>query len=389
MAQGHIRHSRIAVMTLFFVNGALFATWASRIPAVQSQRDLSNSTLGLALLSLAFGALIAMPVSGWFIQKIGSGKLCKISALLSFAMLPVAIFVSGLELFFAALFCFGLCQGTLDVAMNAQAVVVERQSHKPIMSSFHALWSTGSLGGAALGSALAAQSLSPLSHSLFVTLGLCAGTLLTFPYLLGAGESGESSAGNTQPKPVFKLGHPAILALGTLAFCVMMGEGAIGDWSALYLRKVVGTGEGLAAVGYTLFSITMAGARFMGDTLSARFGPVSLVRTGGVLATSGILLALCFANVPLTLLGFALVGAGFATVVPTVFSASGNIPGIAPGVGLSSVTTLGYLGFLTGPPIIGLTADLLGLRAALGLVVVASVVVACLASAVRCQRRAA
>jgi MFS family permease len=385
MAQVDIRHSRVAVMTLFFVNGALFATWASRIPAVQFQRGLSNSTLGMALLSLAFGALIAMPLSGWVIQKTGSGKLCKISSLLSFAMLPLAVFVPGLGLFFAALFLFGLCQGTLDVAMNAQAVVVERQFHKPIMSSFHALWSTGSLSGAALGSVLAARSLTPLSHSLIVASVLCVGTLLAFPYLLEAHGSGEITAPSMPPKPVFKLGHPVILALGTLAFCVMMGEGAIGDWSALYLRKVVGTGEGLAAVGYTVFSITMAGARFLGDALSARFGPVTLVRTGGVLATLGILLALAFANVPLTLLGFALVGVGFATVVPTVFSASGNIPGIAPGIGLGSVTTLGYLGFLTGPPIIGLVADLLGLRAALGLVVAASVVVACLASAVRCQ----
>jgi MFS family permease len=373
----------MAVMTLFFVNGALFATWASRIPAVQSQRGLSNSTLGLALFALAFGALLAMPVAGHLISRIGSAQLCKVSVLLSLAMFPMVVVLPGLLLFFAALFGFGLCQGVLDVAMNAQAVVVEKRLAKPIMSSFHALWSTGSLSGAALGSLFAAQGLTPFAHGLIVSSLLGIGALVALPFLVGSPQSGELTSGPAKTMPAFRLGHPAILALGTLAFCVMLGEGAIGDWSALYLRRIVGTGEGLAAVGFTIFSVTMAGTRFLGDALAARFGHVNVVRAGGLLATGGILLALMVANIPLTLLGFGLVGAGFATIVPTVFSASGNIPGISPGVGLGSVTTLGYLGFLAGPPVIGFAADVLGLRAALGLVVAASVVITILAGAVK------
>lgn len=387
MSHQSLQLRRTAVMILFFVNGALFATWASRIPAVQAARGLSNSTLGLALLALAFGALSAMPVCGLLISRIGSRLICQCSALGSFVMLPLVICAPSLLLCFSALFLFGLCQGALDVAMNAQAVSVEKLYRKPIMSTFHALWSTGSLSGAALGSVLAAQELTPLSHALIVSGVLCLATIPFLHFLLRPEHANKPAHDRGKPRRIFSLRHPAVLALGAIAFCGMMGEGAIADWSALYLRDIVGTGESLAAVGFATFSVTMAAGRFLGDTLNARFGPANLVRTGGILATAGLLLALVFGSVPATLLGFAFVGAGFATLVPIVFSASGNIPGLDHGVALGSVTTFGYLGFLVGPPLIGFTADQFGLRGALGIVLLASVLIAALARATQKEER--
>jgi MFS family permease len=174
-----------------------------------------------------------------------------------------------------------------------------------------------------------------------------------------------------------------LLALGTVALCVMVGEGAMADWSAVYLRNIVGTGESLAAARYATFSVAMASGRFLGDYLTARFGPMNLVRVGGSVAASGLLLALVFRHATTTLVGFALVGAGFATLVPIVFTAAGNTRGIAPGVALASVSSLGYLGFLIGPPLIGFAAELLRLRGALGIIVLTSLVAAGFAPSLR------
>jgi len=373
------RTARWAVRTLFFLNGVLFATWASRIPAVQAERGLSNGALGMALLSIALGAVIAMPLAGLLATRIGSDRVSKATALLYCAMLPGIVLAPNSVMFVLALFCFGASHGALDVAMNAQAVAVEKRYGEPIMSSFHALWSTGGLAGAAASGLLASHDIKPLAHFVVVALLCGVAVALVFPNLLNAPEGQVSDSGGRSHNPLFLLPSRGLLALGMLALCVMAGEGAMADWSAVYLRNTVGTGESLAAVGYATFSIAMALGRFFGDYLTARFEPVNLVRAGGTLAASGLLLALVFGHAATTLMGFALVGAGFATLVPIVFSAAGNTRGIAPGVALASVSTLGYLGFLIGPPFIGFAAELFSLRFALGIIAVTSLIAAVLA----------
>jgi predicted MFS family arabinose efflux permease len=190
-AESQPKAARSAVRILFFINGALFATWASRIPAVQAQRGLSNGTLGLALLAVALGAVVAMPIAGLLIARIGSARLCRISALCYCAALPAVVLMPHQALFVVALFCFGASHGALDVAMNAQAVAVEQRYREPIMSSFHALWSTGGLVGAATGGLLAASGLTPLAHFGLIALGLCLSSLLVFRHLLETGEPGS------------------------------------------------------------------------------------------------------------------------------------------------------------------------------------------------------
>src|SRR5580765_32720 len=353
-ATSRLRTARLAVAMLFFLNGALFASWVSRIPAVQSARGLGNGDLGLALLAVALGAVVAMPLGGMLATRFGSARISNITALLYSAMLPALILAPNLAMFAVALFLFGAFHGGLDVAMNAQAVVVEKLYRQPIMSSFHALWSTGGLVGAATGGLIAAQGLTPLMHLSFVSLLSVAGTFLIVPHLL-ANERGVSAL----PKRAATLPRPmrGLMALGVVALCVMAGEGAMADWSAVYLRNNLQSSEGLAAAGYAAFSVAMAAGRFFGDWLSARFGPVNLVRVSGALAATGLSLALVSGEPATALAGFACVGAGFATIVPMVFTAAGRAPGISPGVALASVTTLGYVGFLAGPPAIGFAAE--------------------------------
>jgi fucose permease len=265
--------------------------------------------------------------------------------------------------------------------MNAQAVVVEKRYREPIMSSFHALWSIGGLTGAALGG-LEAAHLSPFVHFSSASIIFGVGGLMVCPLLLDDKESVPTATLKT-PAPKFIFSHQRILALGLVALGVMIGEGAMADWSAVYLRNNVGAREDLAAAGYAFFSVAMAIGRMLGDRLTLQFGPVKMVRTGGLLAAVGLTLALVTGQVIPVLIGFACVGFGYATIVPIVFSAAGNIPGLTSGAALASVTTTGYLGFLIGPPLIGFTAEWTGLSYALGLIVVTSLLAAILSPAVR------
>jgi len=378
-----LRAARLAVAALFFLNGALFASWVSRIPAVKSVRGLGNGELGMALLTVALGAVVAMPLGGMLSGRFGSERISKVTALLYCALLPVLILAPNVTAFVLALFLFGAFHGALDVAMNAQAVVVEKLYRRPIMSSFHALWSTGGLAGAATGGLIASQGVTPLVHLGLVALVSFAGVFLIVPHLL---TSEPVHAAVPEKSRRFPRPTVGLLALGAVALCVMAGEGAMADWSGVYLRDNLLTGEGLAAAGYAAFSLAMAAGRFLGDGLSARFGPVTLVRAGGILAATGLAVALVFGQPVAALIGFGCVGAGFATVVPMVFTAAGRTPGISPGVAIASVTTLGYLGFLAGPPVIGFVAELIGLREALGILVLTSLTVASLASALESSR---
>ncbi|MDB6068592.1 MAG: transporter [Pedosphaera sp.] len=377
-------NARAAVKLLFFLNGALFASWASRIPAVQAQRGLGNGSLGLALLSIALGAVISMPLSGLLMARFGSDRICKYTAILYAAMLPAIVLAPNLTTFIIALFFFGASHGGLDVAMNAQAVDIEKRYGEPIMSSFHALWSTGGLAGAATAGLLAGQGVRPLVHFAIVALLFGAALTLVFPHLLSSPAHSIKDSAKPQPNStLFSLPSKALLTLGTVALCIMVGEGAMADWSAVYLRNNIGTRESLAAVGYATFSIAMAVGRFLGDRLTSRFGPANMVRLSGGLAAGGLSLALLSGNPAIALIGFGLVGLGFSTVVPIVFTAAGNTPGVPSGVALASVSSLGYLGFLIGPPFIGFAAQFLGLRSALGIIILASLTAVLLAPAVR------
>lgn len=370
------RAARFAVALCFFLAGALFASWVTRIPAVETALGMSHATLGLVLLTSSIGALIAMPLTGACIARFGSRAIAQATVVLYCASLPgLALAQSPFQLAIA-LFILGAFYGGLDVAMNAQAVAVERSYGRPIMGSFHALFSLGGLAGAAVGGLVVEAGISPLRHftGAVLTLGLLT-VIWAVPRLLPSQpEAVESTA-----RSGFRLPPKSLLVIGVIAFCAMMSEGSVADWGAIFLHREIGTDEGTAAGGFAAFSITMALARFFGDHFAARLGTARLVRLGGAIAAAGLALALADGRPAVVLFGFAAMGIGLAPIIPLIFSAAGRTPGMEAGPALAVTTTIGYSGFLLGPPLIGFVAQAYGLRPALGIIVVMCLAVALLA----------
>ena len=373
-----LRAARLAVLAVFSLNGFAFASWVVRIPAVKEKLSLSEGLLGLALLGVAIGALTAMTAVGWLITRFGSRPVVGTTALLFCLTLPLPALMPNLPLLVAALFLFGASGGALDVSMNSQAVAVEKDYGRPIMSSFHAAFSFGGLAGAASGGFIAFLGVGVVFHLLGIAALSAAVASLAYRFLLPASvDMGEPGA------PAFARPTKALAGLGIIAFCVLLGEGAMADWSAVYLKGTLGTGAGFAAAGYAAFSLAMASGRLFGDRFAERLGPARLVRFGGVLAAVGLGSSLAAAQPEIALIGFASAGVGFSIVFPTALSAAGRTGGLAPGPALAAVSSAGYFGFLIGPPIIGFAAEIVGLGSALYIVVILSVAIALLAGAVR------
>jgi len=373
-----LRVPRFAVLGVFFVNGVVIGTWVVRIPAIKENLGLGEGLLGVALLGAAVGALVAMPIVGALVSRLGSRRVVGTAALLLSVSLLMPALAPNLPALVLALAMLGAANGGLDVAMNAQAVAVERGYGRPIMSSFHAAWSFGGLAGAALGGLSASQGIGPLPHFSAVAVLCATGFVVAYGSLLPS-RTDASEEGT----PAFARPTRALLGLGIISFCVLLGEGAMGDWSAVYLDDTLNTGPGFAAAGYAAFSLSMAFGRLFGDRLTERLGPATLVRSCGALAAVGLGVALAVGQPLAALAGFACAGAGFSVVFPTALSAAGRTGTIATGPALAAVSTAAYTGFLVGPPFIGFLAELTGLGTALYLVVTLSVAVVVFAGAVK------
>jgi len=373
-----LRAARLAVLAVFFLNGLMLANWVVRIPAVRESLSLSEGTLGLALLGVAVGALLSMPLVGGLAVRFGSRPVVVATALLLALAVGLPALAPSLPALVAALLLLGAANGALDVSMNAQAVAVEERYGRPIMSSFHAAFSFGGLAGAILGGLVASLGVGAAPHLLGVAVLAVAFALVACRGLLPAGADRGGEGGG----PAFALPTKAVAGLGVISFCVLVGEGAMADWSAIYLDDTLGTGPALAAFGYAAFSLTMAIGRLFGDRLTERFGPVTLVRACGAISTLGLGAGLAVGHPIAALVGFACAGAGFSIVFPLALSAAGRVGTMAPGPALAAVATAGYFGFLVGPPTIGFAAELLSLGGALYLVVILSAATVLLAPAV-------
>jgi len=372
-----LRLARASVAAIFFINGAATANWLVRIPAVQAKLGLSEGALGVALLGVAVGALLAMPRAGHLVARYGSRPVTRVGALMFGATFLFPALAPNPFVLVLALVGLGAGHGTLDVAMNAQAATVERRYGRPIMSSFHALWSAGGLAGSAIGGLVAHHGVGPAAH--LITTALIAGTLaivVTGGMLPAAADVDTGEASPARPRGI-------VLTLGIMAFCVLLGEGAMADWSALYLRDVTGAAPGAAAAGYAAFSLAMAAGRFAGDALTLRFGATPLVRGGGVLAALGLGLALVAGSSWAAIIGFGAVGAGFSVAFPLMLAKAGSLPGTTPGTAIATVSVFGYTGFLAGPPLIGFVSQATSLRGGLLVVVLTSLTVAALAGGFR------
>ena len=359
-----VARARGALSAIFFLNGAVLASWAVHIPAVKAQHRLGDGGLGLVLLSMAVGSVVALPLAAWLIGRRGSRWMTAVAATAFCLALPLPLLCPSVWALVVALGLFGAFNAMLDVAMNAQAVDLEREYGRPILSAFHGLFSAGGVAGAM--GATAAMSLG--TGALWHVGGTSAGAVVTVAI---ASRQLRSALPRENATPVFARPPAALLGLGALTFCALLAEGAMADWSAVYLRDSLDTTAALAAGGFAAFSLTMAAGRFCGDGLTRRLGPAAALGGSAAIGASGLGLALLVGDPLAAILGFGLVGLGIANAVPILFGAAARVPGVLPGTALAAVATTGYTGLLAGPPLIGLAAEVAGLPAALGLVVLA------------------
>jgi predicted MFS family arabinose efflux permease len=361
---------RAATFATFFVNGAMIGTWVAHIPWLQDQLGVTKATIGLCLLCMAAGALVSMPLTGQILDRRSSGSVTRTAALIFCLMLPLPLLATSPYMLGAILFVFGASNGAMDVSMNAHGVAVERELPKPIMSSLHGGWSLGGFASSGIAAAAGAAGLDPRVESLIIGVVLWLAIALWIGGRLGSAST-HSEGGNG-----FALPSRAVLLIGSLCFLAMMTEGAIGDWSGIYLKQDLGASAAAAATGFTGFSLGMAIARLGGDVLNERLGAGPLLRGGMALVAVALGGVLLIASAVPAVIGFALCGLGIANAVPLLFSAAGRLD--PPGPSLAATFTVGYTGFIVGPPVIGFLADQTGLPETLALLVLAALAVAAL-----------
>ncbi|MEX0277086.1 MAG: MFS transporter, partial [Ruegeria sp.] len=362
---------------MFILNGALFGIWASRIPAVRDHLGLSHEELGYGLLFMAAGAVCSFPVTGRLTDRFGAVAITRIIAVLYTLSLILLAFAGSFWALAVFLFVFGAFHGSMDVAMNAWAAEVEQAYDKPLMSSFHAMWSLGAGVGALSGYAAVQMQLTVLQHFLLAG-GLVVALALALSWVSWTSKRSEQTSG-----AVFALPSGALVLVGFTALCGALGEGAVADWSAIFLRDVTGSAESVAALGFAVFSVTMVTVRLAGGLVIARFGPVATARVGGVCAALGVFCVVSAGEAGLALAGFALMGVGYAVIMPLAFSRAANDPYAPPGQAIASVATLGYGGLLIGPPLIGFLAELVTLRLAFAVLLPLAVLIVVCAGALR------
>ena len=371
--RGSPRQAAVAAMLLFLLFGLVYGSWVSRIPAVQNGLSLNDAELGLSLLSMSVGSILAMPVTGLLLRRWGNMWVVRGStALLAFG-LPFIITAGTQVQLTLVLLIFGIVFGTVDISANAYVVAMEHRLQRPMMSTMHGLFSVGGLIGAGITVVAAAQGLEAQPQFMAIALAVAVTALVLGQRLIEAG-------GRDTSAPVFVMPPRSLFGLGLFAFCVLLSEGAIADWSAVYLEDVLGANASIAASGYAAFSIAIAVCRFGGDPLIRRFGAPVIVRVGCLVAAVGMLVAIIGGTVPTTIGGFALVGAGLAATFPTALGAAGRTPGMAPGMAIGAVATAGYAGLLTGPPIIGFISSAASLQTGLALVIALCIAGALLAN---------
>ena len=342
------RLEQMSTRIAFFIAGFGLAAWAPLVPYAKARAGLDEATLGLLLLCLGAGSILAMPISGLLATRFGCRRVLVVGTILICLSLPLLATASTLPLLIATLFMFGAGLGAVDSTVNLQAVIVERASGRHMMSGFHGLFSVGGIAGAAGVSALLALGLSPLWAIAAVIVLILAALAKAAPHLLPYGS--ESSG------PAFAVPHGVVLFIGVLCFIVFLAEGAMLDWSAVFLTTEKNLGEAYAGLGYAAFALTMTVGRLLGDTIVRRLGARRVIILGGLFAALGMALATLAPNWELSLLGYALVGVGCSNIVPVLYTAVGKQTVMPESIAVPAITTLGYAGILAGPAAIGFIA---------------------------------
>lgn len=358
------RYYRIGVSTFYFIQGLSFATWASRIPDIKDALHLSDGALGSILFALPLGQLAAMALSGFLVSRFGSRRILSIAACLYPAVLLLLGSVTTAWQLGLALLFFGICGNLSNISLNTQGVGVERLYRRSIMASFHGVWSMAGFAGGVISTYMVAKHIPPFTH--FCIIYAIAFLLMLFARKLMLPR--DAHAGQKEKKKVFVKPDRYIITLGIIAFACMICEGTMFDWSGIYFEKIVQAPKDMTRLGYVAFMFTMTAGRFTADYLVTRFGVHRILRMSGLFIITGMMLAILFPYVSTATLGFLIVGIGTSSVVPMAYSLAGRSKKMLPGVALASVSSIGFLGFLIGPPIIGFISELSNLRVSFALI---------------------
>ena len=362
------RLEQMSTRIAFFIAGFGIAAWAPLVPYAKARAGLDDATLGLLLLCLGAGSILAMPISGVLATRYGCRRVFSAGTLLICLALPLLATVSSVPLLIATLFLFGAGLGAVDSTVNLQAVIVERASGRTMMSGFHGLFSVGGIAGAAGVSALLALGLTPLWAIMVVIVLILAALIKAAPHLLPYGS--ESNG------PAFAVPHGVVLFIGLLCFVVFLAEGSMLDWSAVFLTADKQIDEAYAGLGYAAFALTMTVGRLLGDTIVSRLGARRVIVLGGLFAAAGLVLATLAACWQVALVGYGLVGIGCSNIVPVLYTAVGKQTLMPMSIAVPAITTLGYAGILAGPAAIGFIAHASSLSTAFLLIATLLVAVA-------------
>ena len=350
--------TRVMVAIFFFVSGFGFYTWASRIPTIQQELHLNEAQLGAVLFALPIGLMATLPVTGLLLSRFDSRKVMMIGALSFNGMLCAIGFATKSWELALALVCFGSSRNLMNISANAQSIGVQGLFERPIIARFHGIWSLAGFGGAALGSLMVSLSIPPAWHFLGVGLVLTGGCWYAFPGSL------PQQPAPRERRPLFALPDKTLAKYGLISFASMACEGTMIDWSGIYLQKAVHTSREVATLGFTTYMIAMTLGRLTGDRITNRYGIRRMLTYSGILIGLGLLVAVLLPYPVTAVIGFILAGFGVSCVIPMVFAMAGRSEGMSSGSAIAAVSTVGYLGFLIVPPLVGTVAQWAGLRSA-------------------------
>ena len=356
---------RWAVALVYFSMGLCFSSWASRIPDIKTRLELNDALFGSILLALPIGQFLMMPLSGKLVTKFGSPRI------LLFSLPAYGIFLSHIGFVTSSLqltiglFIFGLAGNLCNISINSQGIAVEQLYGRPIMASFHGGWSLAGFTGALIGLIMINLGVLPGWHFIIVVLIVSVIVWFNHPFLI---ENKSETRAGTERRRFFRKPEGILLQLGIIGFCSMASVGAMFDWSGIYFKDVVKAPASLVVLGYTSFMIMMAGGRFMADYLISKIGRKRLLQICGVMISAGLFTSVIFPYLIPSTIAFMIVGLGVSSIVPTVYSVAGSHSKVHAGIALATVSSVSFLGFLMGPPLIGYISELAGLRTSFAVV---------------------
>ena len=361
----YLSQRRVALGALFFFMGICFASWAARIPEIQSKFQLSEGQLGTLLLCLPIGSMVGLPIAGWSVHHYGSRIVILICSFAYALTLPLIGLAPNLWVIVPVLMIFGMLGNIMNISLNTQALGFEDQLGKSILASFHGVWSMAGFTGAGLGAGMILLQFSPAAHYGVVALLSLVIILISQKYVLNDKRKEDGSGGLVLKKP-----DPLLLRVGVISFLGMMAEGCMFDWSGVYFKKIVEAEPELVSLGYVCFMGAMAFGRFVTDKAINRYGKIPVLQVSGILIFLGLLLAVLFPSLYTAALGFLMVGFGVASIVPVAYGIAGRSKLYSPSVALAMVSTLSFFGFLVGPPLIGFIAEAFNLKISFALIAI-------------------